>query len=570
MLIFIPAITMSIWAEERRQGTDELLLTLPAGDFDIVVGKYLAAAAIFTASLLFSQLCNFVVLSSLSLGDLDVGLFFSTYLGYWLVGMAMLSVGMVASFLTSNLTVGFILGALFNAPLVFAANADLVIPSSAMARLVASWSLGAQFDDFGRGVISLASVSYFVMVAVLGLYLSMVLIGSRHWSGGRDGTSLLGHFLVRTVCLIVVALGGDLRLCQQPGAQQHPPRHDARASRLVVAGDQEADPRTGREAHGEHRGVHQRPGARDLRQDPRRFDLDVERIRRDGRQRQGQCDHPHSGRRPGGIDRDRDVGRGAVRHPPTACTDPDARNHPRRRDLPGRAFTCGLEKVVVPFFDYGVPVEYELIRSICTVARAERKRVGVVRTPAQLFGGFTFAGGQPRNIPKQAIIEELEKQYDVVEIDANNPIETENIDVMMVVQPSSLSPEEFDNVLDAIREWSAQRRLRRSSSGLLDPGPGHRRDEARPRRHGRHGWHVRRWRRTTTQRRNPETVGSARIASTRPDRHDGPVRAGLGWQRFNPYPKLQIQGIPTSGCLFAKRRRVKRKRSTANRRSRAD
>ena len=58
----------------------------------------------------------------------------------------------------------------------------------------------------------------------------------------------------------------------------------------------------------------------------------------------------------------------------------------------GAAFTSGLDRVVIPFIDKGIPVEYELVRSICTVADQERKKLGVLKTDVQLFGGFSMQG----------------------------------------------------------------------------------------------------------------------------------------------------------------------------------
>lgn len=212
LLVFVPAITMSVWADERRQGTDELLLTIPASDLEVVSGKYLATVGIFTVAIMFSLICNLIIL--LRWGTPDGGLFFTNYLGYWFVGVAMLSIGMVASFLTSNLTVGFILGLAFNAPLVVADRAGAVMGTK-MAEQIKSWSLSEHFSDFGRGVVSFSSTAYFLGIVLVCLYVSMVLIGRRHWAGRRDGSQMGLHYVFRSLSLVA----GAAR--RGAGAQNH-------------------------------------------------------------------------------------------------------------------------------------------------------------------------------------------------------------------------------------------------------------------------------------------------------------------------------------------------------------
>ena len=443
MLVFIPAITMSIWAEERRQGTDELLLTLPATDFDIVMGKFLAAAAIFTCSLLFSQLSNYIVLIALSLGELDSGLLLSTYFGYWLVGLSMISLGMVASFLTSNLTVGFILGALFNAPLAFASHVDTLVSSNDLSRGIARWGLLDRMDDFGRGVLSLSSFCYFIAIVVVGLYMSMVLIGRRHWTGGRDGTSMLGHYLGRAMSIVVFGVGLVL---------------------VFTAKDVRKDVTEGQVSS---LSLDTQKLLADLETDGRTIYIDayisadvpdnyvktkfellsmLKEFASRANDKIALTIHDELERYDKGAKEA--AGHGIEAQPIRTMERGQIHDHDV---IMGAAFRCGLDKVTVPFFDYGIPVEYELIRSISTVAQDTRKRVGFVRTAVNMFGGVTMAGGQPRMLPRFEIIQELSKQYDVRDVDPSTEIPVDEYDALVVVQPSSLSPAGMENLLAALR-----------------------------------------------------------------------------------------------------------------------
>ena len=443
MLFFIPAITMSIWAEEKRQGTDELLLTLPADDFDIVAGKYVAASAIYTVSLLFSQLSTFIVLALLTQGEIDTGLFFTNYIGYWFIGLAMISIGMVASFLTSNLTVGFILGALFNAPLAFAFRAD-TITNRSVAREIKNFSIQERFDDFGRGVLSLSGVSYFLLVAAFGVYLCMVLIGKRHWSGGRDGNTQLAHFLTRIVLLGVLAFAGSMLFRNRDLL-----RLDATEMKVSSLSPVTVEM------------IRTLGKDRDIVVDAYISDEVPEQYAKIKYQIVSLLKEFESTANASGVSMQVRIYDSIV---PSSDEEKMAEQQygivpqmirVRERGaysdqsvLLGAAFRSGLQKVVIPFFEPGVPVEYELARSLTTVAKPTRKKLGILKTDAKLMGGMDMRSFQSQ--PPQPIVEELAKQYEVIEVNAASPIDTDKYDVLLAVQPSSMGPEEMINFTNAV------------------------------------------------------------------------------------------------------------------------
>ncbi len=438
MLVFIPAITMSIWAEERRQGTDELLLTIPASDFDVVLGKYMAALAIFTVSLLFSAFSIFLVFQY-GLGRPDLGLFTSTYIGYWFIGIAMISIGMVASFVTSNLTVGFILGMLLNLPLALFGVADWIIKDPSLAQAIRRWSALEQFRDFQQGVLSLGGMIYFVMIAVVMLYLSMILIGQRHWRAREQGRALSVHFLIRTLALGALAVGVTAY------AHSHNwLRADISSEQLSSLSPDTLkllqEIRENKETHTIKIDAYISP------QVPTEYAATKLNLFSALQEFQALG----GGKIQVALHEIDNYGPEAVLAEKTFGITPQQvvvsqGNEPSRGELfLGAAITSGLDKIIIPFFGKGIPVEYELIRSIITVSEPKRLKLGVIDTGIPLIDP---SESHQRDWP---LITELRKQYDISSVSPTQPIE-DHYDILLAVQPSMLEQQPMDHLIDAIR-----------------------------------------------------------------------------------------------------------------------
>jgi ABC-2 type transport system permease protein len=178
-LFFVPAAAMRAWAEERKLGTDEILLTLPIRDWEAVLGKFLAGLAFLALAI---ALTFPLAITVSALGEPDPGPMIGGYLGLLLMGAAYLSIALFASSLTENQIVAFIVGITLSFAL-FIVGEDIVLIAVPqwLAPVLRYVGLGQHFASITRGVIDSRDIVYYLSVIGFFLYLNVKSVESRKW-----------------------------------------------------------------------------------------------------------------------------------------------------------------------------------------------------------------------------------------------------------------------------------------------------------------------------------------------------------------------------------------------------
>jgi ABC-2 type transport system permease protein len=177
-MILVPAIGMRLWAEERRSGTIELLMTLPITPIEAVLGKFLAAWAFTTIAL---ALTFPMWLTVNFLGQPDNGVIVASYIGSWLMAGAFLALSACISALTKNQVIAFVVGAAASF-LFLMSGLDLVLDAfrawapGYLVDLVASLSFLTHFASVAKGVIGLPTVVFLVSLMLLCLFINTQVI----------------------------------------------------------------------------------------------------------------------------------------------------------------------------------------------------------------------------------------------------------------------------------------------------------------------------------------------------------------------------------------------------------
>jgi ABC-2 type transport system permease protein len=178
-ILVIPVITMKSWAEERKLGSIELLLTLPFSEWDLVLGKFLSAFAVLAAII---ALTLPVPLSILPLGFFDAGVIAGEYAGALLLGASATALGLLLSSLSKNQASSFLGSSvvLLTVMLINQLSLNFDLPFF-LAEAVNFVSLSFHFESFSQGIIDSRDLAFFLFTTVLFLFLNTRVLLFRRW-----------------------------------------------------------------------------------------------------------------------------------------------------------------------------------------------------------------------------------------------------------------------------------------------------------------------------------------------------------------------------------------------------
>lgn len=184
MFLVAPLLTMRLLAEEAREGTLEVLMTLPMNEAHFVIGKFFAAWAYFGFVILLT-LVHVLILAAF--GPIDVGRTIAMYLGGFLYGGAAIAVSMIWSAVTEDQVVAAFLGAVTVLVLYFADLASTALSGvnpqlgPGLASFVRELGLQAHYNSMAQGLIRAEDLLYFLFMIGGSIFISVLIVGSRRW-----------------------------------------------------------------------------------------------------------------------------------------------------------------------------------------------------------------------------------------------------------------------------------------------------------------------------------------------------------------------------------------------------
>ena len=179
-ILIIPVLTMRSWAEERKTGSIELLLTLPFSEWDLVLGKFCAAFSLLAMMLILTIPLPFTLFP---LGAFDAGVIVCEYIGALLMGASAVALGLLLSALSKNQAGSFLGSAavLMATMLISQLTLSLNLPYW-LAEIINYFSLSFHFDSFAKGLLDSRDIVYYIASTALFLFVTTRVILFRKWS----------------------------------------------------------------------------------------------------------------------------------------------------------------------------------------------------------------------------------------------------------------------------------------------------------------------------------------------------------------------------------------------------